>query len=361
MADEESGGSEDLPEDGFQLERSFVVSVAGDAPNHNYPILLLHNDSPEKCSECVAVTRVDGKILLAVPDPAWHRKKVQRVIASAALTKAVRATCVGCPAGARTDAEGEPTLKIWLDLLASEMEYALTDDAVAQVTFPIGSDGAAFVPFAPALVAIAQDHFTFQTAQEGEDPTMTSRRLDRLEDGLAQILLELGKMKAPAAPKLVPTPKASKAAKPAPAAPGLSNALVHQALQAGVSQAALAEIGGMLGNQAAAKLDPLAVPDQKELTSDEEEALYVDPEDAGAVSDPVGRAVLHLSKIVTEIHQEKRRKKDRGLESILDNADLATPEIPPPVVRGGPMQLPYAVCSGCWRRTQNFCFRKWSA
>ena len=321
MADQANGGgSEQGSQDGdFDLEQSFVF-VEGSDPNFEYPVLILRSDSPEKCCECVAISRIDGKILLAVPDPAWHRRKDRRTIASAALTKVVRVTVASCPLLARDSPEADPSLKVWLGVLAADLEASLVDDEIAAIRFPADTAGSPLVPYAPAMVAVAQDHFAFVTAQEGGQPS-TQQRLTKLEDGLEQILKEIGKLR-PSEEQKKPQRSilASQAKAAPPAAPGLSNALVHQALQAGVSQAALSEIGGLLNQQVApTRLDPAAVQDQKELTSDEEDA-WKDAEGSGS-ADPVGRAVVQLSKIVAEMHSDRKKKLDRGLESILDNAE----------------------------------------
>ena len=321
--DEGSERGSDLPEE-FDLELSFVNS--GAETNLNYPVLVLQDAlDPDRYCECVAVTRVDGRILLAVPETGWHKKKVNRKITSSALTKAVRVICTGCSSSAREEPEAIPTLKTWLGLLDPLLVPMLTNEAVAGICFPTDAAGGPFVPYAPALIAVAQDHFAFLTANEGENVTAMQQRMDKLEDGLARILVELGKMKqpaAPTAPAATPKPAATKSQRPpAPAnAPGLSAALVQQALHAGVSQQALAEIGALVGSEQQNKMNAACVPDQKELTSDDEE----EPQDAGDAcgsADPVGKAVVQLSKIVAEMHKDKREKKDKGLESILDNAE----------------------------------------
>ena len=69
-------------------------------------------------------------------------------------------------------------------------------------------------------------------------------------------------------------------------------------------------------------MTPAAAPQaaDKALVSDSDE----EDEHLGAASgslDPMNRAVVSLSKIVKEMRKEKKPKKDRDLESILDRAE----------------------------------------
>ena len=330
LEDEEEEGSargSDLPEE-FDLGLSFVIS--GIETNFNYPVLVLQDViDPEKHCECVAVTRVDGKLLLAVPERGWHKKRVHRKIAPSALTKAVRVVCAGCPAAARDEPEAVPTLKAWLGLLDPTLEALLTNEAEAGLVFPLDAAGSPFVPYAPALVAVAQDHFAFVTAYEGGEAGEMKVRMEKLEDGLVQVLTELGRLRQPTKVTglaATPKPAAAKSQKQvatAAAPAGLNAALVQQALHAGVSQQALAEVSALLGGVPANKMTAADAPDFKELTSDDEE----EEPTAGASgsADPVGQAVVHLSKIVSEMRKEKLKKKDKGLESILDHAESGAP------------------------------------
>ena len=311
--------------EGADFESNFVIS--GEETNFNYAVFTLEGGASSVSSECVVVARVDSKFLVAVPEKAWHKKRLQRAIGPDALTKTVRITVAGCPADLREEPEGEPSLKVWLGLLAPSLEDRLNDVEVAEVTFPEAARGVPFIPYAAALVAVAQDHFTFLTAGEtaGESGALVDQRLEKLEDGMAQILQQLKKLQAspgagPSRPKVAPAPKAQNPRAGAePTMNGLSPALELQALQAGVTPGALAEVSKLLGQKAASQLVPAAVPDAKELTSEEEE-------DAGEVggygsADPMGKAVLQLSKIVSAMHQDKIQKKDKGLEAILDHAE----------------------------------------
>lgn len=312
--------------EGFDLAKSFVLSGDNEA-NFQYPVVQLRNPTDGTSAECVVVSRVaTGQLLLCLPDSAWHRKKAKRVLPSSFLSKVVKATVASCGQEgpeAREVPEAEPSLVVWLGLLDKQMEEHLGEWELAVASFPTDGVGISRIPYAPALVALAQDHFAFHTATEAGDAG-TAKRLSSLEENLARITAMLEKMQVDPAPSKHTSyrepPQRKKAIKDQKAAveapPGLNPVLAQQALHAGVSQAALAEVSNLVGN-ADARL-PLVgeAPDQKELTSEEEEQAAL-----ATVTDPMSKAVVQLSQIVSSLHAEKKKKKDRGLDSILDVAD----------------------------------------
>ena len=120
------------------------------------------------CS-AIAVTEVDGAVLVAVPEAVWDRSKAKRILPSDSLRKAVRVVVPGCLDEDRTTPEPSPSFKIWLGVLKDTFETAmLYDDAELMDVaygFPVDALGVAKLPFAKALVAIAKDHFEFATAE----------------------------------------------------------------------------------------------------------------------------------------------------------------------------------------------------
>lgn len=312
MMDGSAPGSS-VPEE-LDLDAALVASGEGEEFDREYQVLVLTAEEPSQSTECILISRVDGKLLLAVPEAAWHKKRKDRAMPPSALQKVVKATVACCVGGDRNTPEGEPTLKVWLGLLQPPWEAHLTAEGDPTVVFPPDGSGVPKVPFAEALVAVARDHFTFLTVQKI----------------LSQLPVQQG-IVLPAAPAAsAAKPKASAPKKNIPAPPvraaGLDPTLMQQALQAGVSPEALGEVMSLVGNQPPAKIAPQAVKDAVELTSDEdgpEPALA--PGESG-LADPLGQAVLQLSKIVSYMHAEKKQKKDRSLEAILDGAESGVPK-----------------------------------
>ena len=289
-------------------------------------VLVLKAKEPSQSTECILISRVDGKLLLAVPEAAWHKRKKDRVMP--------KATVACCVEGDRNSPEGEPTLKIWLGLLQPEWEVQLVVEGDPTVVFPPDGSGVPKVPFADALIAVARDHFTFLTASEEDQQVEgVETRMAKIEETMRKILAQLPQQKgstpaAPLAPAAKPKATVSRKKPTAPTAPaaGLDPTLMQQALQAGVSKEALGEVLSLVGGQPSAKIAPQAVQDAVELTSDEdgpEPALH--PGASGS-ADPLGHAVLQLSKIVSYMHDKKKQKKDRSLEAILDRAESGAPK-----------------------------------
>ena len=187
------------------------------------------------------------------------------------------------------------------------------------MVFPPDGSGVPKVPFADALIAVARDHFTFLTASEEDQQVEgVETRMAKIEETMRKIPAQLPQQKgstpaAPLAPAAKPKATVSRKKPTAPTAPaaGLDPTLMQQALQAGVSKEALGEVLSLVGGQPSAKIAPQAVQDAVELTSDEdgpEPALH--PGASGS-ADPLGHAVLQLSKIVSYMHDKKKQKKDR--------------------------------------------------
>ena len=162
-------------------------------------------------------------------------------------------------------------------------------------------------------------------------------RLAGLENDLAQVLEELRRGTQPAArpeaaavaPQVKAAPLPARTSVPrAPArSPGVVGApsgldphIVQQALGAGVSQEALQEIGGIIRPLTTPALPGRGGQHVAGFSTDEdEEDEHLG--DGSGLADPLSRAVVHLSGIVAEMRKEKKVRKDKGLEAILDRAD----------------------------------------
>lgn len=332
MEASENGSS--APEE-LDLDAALLASGEGEEFDREFQVLVLKAEEPSQSTECILISRVDGKLLLAVPEAAWHKKKKDRSMPPSALQKVVKATVACCVGGDRNSPEGEPTLKIWLGLLQPAWETQLAVEGDPTVVFPPDGNGVPKVPFADALIAVARDHFTFLTAgEEDQQPGDVETRMGKIEETLQRILAQLPAPKGPA-PTAAPLAPAAKSkagvpgkkpsASPAPAA-GLDPTMMQQALQAGVSPEALGEVMSLVGSRPPGKIAPQAVQDAVELTSDEDGPEPVLPPGASGSADPLGHAVLQLSKIVTYMHAEKKQKKDRSLEAILDRAESGAPK-----------------------------------
>ena len=326
---EESEGEE--PET-TSLRDNFVISGTGLV--EDYAVGILYFAEPATSVSVVAVTLADNRVLVAVPDQAWHRLKKDRVIPPQALQKAVRVEVQSCSETDRAQPLGEPDLRVWLGLLKEEYEVLAVfgDDGEPAIGFPVDSAGRPKLPFARSLVAIAQDHFTFLSADSGagllQSAGEADARLAVLEKSVQEIMNRLGKLvddkeeksRPPALRK--PRPDGEVLGRKPPVIPahppGLDSAAVQQALQAGVSPEAVAEMGRFLALQSGLT-QPSRIQAATLDSSEEEE----EGEAAGAAgsADPVGAAVVQLTKLVKDMRKEKQEKKSKSLDSLLDSYD----------------------------------------
>lgn len=68
------------------IRANFVFSSRGEV-NYNYQVGVLEAEDASYQVAIVAVAEVDQRILVAVPEQAWHRKKQRRLLPSGALQK----------------------------------------------------------------------------------------------------------------------------------------------------------------------------------------------------------------------------------------------------------------------------------
>lgn len=123
-----------------------------------------------------------------------------------------------------------------------------------------GADGETIMPFGPALADVAEDHFTFQTAQSVSETALdqsVEARFKKLEELVQSLQITMEKV-VPPAPKAEAGQQRSVGATAKPAArkapeetvsaemAHLDPAVVASALQAGISKEQLGQLGKLL-------------------------------------------------------------------------------------------------------------------
>lgn len=337
-----AAGSERVPEcpESSGLRDNFVL--LGDRIDFDYKVGFFQLEADSALCGIIAVTEVDGAVLVAVPEALWDRTKAKRILPPDALRKAVRVMVPACIDEDRTSPEAQPSFKIWLGVLKECFEVSVhydEEETDVQYAFPSDELGIPKLPFAKALVAIAKDHFEFATADEPlVSPSHGAHGLENRMSAVEAVLKELQVGIA----RLQPAARLGADAKAAPARPsrkaaelgehsmelppGLDAGVARQALQSGVSHAALAEMAKMVGGSnfhrglpvpkhAARAPAPL---ESEEEAEDQEEG---DGADAVGSANPIEKAIVHLSKIVGHLSKEKKGKADKSLEALLDRAE----------------------------------------
>ena len=330
---EASGRLEEKPE-ASGLRDNFVLS--GETVVEDFRLGVLSLTEPEVSTSCISVCACDGRVLVAIPDGAWGRLKKDRALPSSALKKWVRVAVQSASVEDRAVPSGEASLFVWLGLLSPALESRVLfgeDLDPPGIDFPVGEDGLLEIPLAQALVAVCRDHFTFMTA-ESEAPrqekgSLLEGRMDKLEEGLNQLITMVGSLRSQGQPSGQPPPNKSGAAPATSPAvpPGFEDMVpgrARQALAAGVEPGALEELRGLLKlpEQQVQRRPPALRSGAQVIpeSSDEEEDEAAE-DDGGGSAGPLGKAVVDLAKIVKDMRKEKKQAKDKGLESILDRAE----------------------------------------
>ena len=214
----------------------------------------------------------------------------------------------------------------WILLLSVILSFEEGDQV--EMGFPVDAQGVQRLPYARALVAIARDHFTFLSAESGvpappglgAGDAELNQRMGLLEDGMAALqagMQEILQAKLGRKPKAAARPKDNEKQFP----PGVDPAVAAHALQVGVSPDALAEMAQLF--QAAPKA-AAEVEAEEVANSSEEEEAFLDPAlgVAGGSQDPMVTAVSQMSKILKSMYKEKKVRKDKTLDFLLDRVDV---------------------------------------
>ena len=342
---EEEGGQE-VPE--IPGPRSFVILQEDDTFDFAYTIGTLDLDFTEgdKSCEIAAIAVIDNKLLVAVPEAVWSRSVQKRRLGSRALTKPNLVAVASCLEDAR-EAEDDIVvqLRVWVGFLHPELEKNLEFLGPAEADFTFGEhEGQRAVPFGPALVEVANEHFNFMTAEsavpEASQQEDSGARLDHLEAMMRDMKSGLDALLSQAtggAALLPPSQKKREAGgtgggqrvagQDRAAVRGLDPSTVENALQAGIPAAHLCEVGKIM-KERPKRLEE--VPRLRReahggpLSESEEDVVPVveaevgDHGDAGgsAGANNVEKALLELTKIAGRLAANKTKKEQ--LEALLD-------------------------------------------
>ena len=176
----EGEGGQEVPE--IPGPRSFVILQEDDTFDFAYTIGTLDLDFTEgdKSCEIAAIAVIDNRLLVAVPEAVWSRSVQKRRLGSRALAKPSLVAVASCLEDAR-EAEDDIVvqLKVWVGFLHPELEKNLEFLGPAEADFAFGEhEGQRAVPFGPALVEVANEHFNFMTAESAvSSGSFTTRRL----------------------------------------------------------------------------------------------------------------------------------------------------------------------------------------
>ena len=264
----------------------------------------------------------------------------------------------------------DQTIKVWIGFLGAEFtDHVQTHLGFFEAYHYFDSDEEdPKLPFAPALIEVAQEHFAFFSANEDdeqeEDDTLpelipdesgsvpVEQRLLLLEKSLVMLtkgMETLLKDKAPrpkasskakATPKMKAAPQVRPSAlrkgkkidgeDPATAFPALDAGVVQAAIQAGVPKENLEEMQRLIGqnSKAAAVKDLNKVSLHDPLSEEEDggEAAMQRAEGSGLAApvDPVVQSLSKLTSIIEVLTDDRKKKSRTKLDEALDAVGVSS-------------------------------------
>ncbi len=340
------------------LEQSEPFVLADSKVNLDYHLGTIVSESEDggPSVRVIFVGELQSKLLVCIPGAAWHRKTVHRSIPTKFFQKPAKVSVTASSEVDRKVVDDAVTLPVWLGFLSPELALlveASTSTDEADVDFQDGR-----LPHAEALQQLAQDHFSFFSANEaapisaeeagGSGSQDLSSRMSQIElvmEDIQQTLLALNgsppradatlprakvQSSRPSALKKPPT-TAKPESKPETEKtildyPDLDPGVVTAALQAGIPHSSLAEMQMLMGKNVkgarALRQDrPSKLTSVLSESEDEQAEGGLPLETSG---DPMQLAVSKLTEIMghlTSSHQKKGRSK---LDLALDGAAVSS-------------------------------------
>lgn len=324
------------------LRQCMIVASDSQDIDDNFPVCLFEVVEDGDISRSVAIVLIaelEHRLVVAVPETAWHRTVARRQLPGGALLRPVQVQVDICD---RTAEASAPTFasKVWIGILSPEAEehviFAPEETGEPDINF--AAEGTQFVPVASSLVAAFEQHFVFASAASGPErqgPKKNSAiesRFQKLEESVAAIAdslknlnLQQSSSRPSALKKTTSAWQGASAKTVVPEGRGADQDVVRAARAAGIPEEDIKEMA-TLAARGRPHLTDLPAPKNQNRTqarnalSESEEELQ--EEDAAEDGDLEGghpqlvKAVARLTEIAG--HLAKDKKKDRSLEALLD-------------------------------------------
>ena len=320
------------PEEGVDARGALVFKE--NRTNAFYKVGTIACSAVGETSAIICIAELGGRLIVAVPGAVWAKKVAKRKLEKSTLGKALGVDVVACSEADLENPLPEVSIKAWVGVLS------MNDEAKVEfVTTPPTYDfGTGVLPYAEALVRVADEHFAFTTAESGGGGDGIFKRMSLVESGLAdmrEMLKTLVGQTGEATPSTATgaRPKAGLHTGKARASGGatqtagdleaLDRSTVAAARAAGISDESLKEMSRLIGAKRN-KVEEIPIPEA--LDEDDgagidgeldEEAANLEDLAAQNGKDLMETAVVHLTKLVSNMAQENK-KKGQDLESLLD-------------------------------------------
>lgn len=167
--------SDEAPEEPFEEAASSPYLFVDGEVNSDFELQIFTADlaTGSPAFPLLLIAEFEGKSLVAVPSQAWHRSSNRRKMGvPGAISKPTAVEVLAAKLDTpQVSAEGI-NLKTWIgylraDLLTHLQSYSETENCDFHF---LEEDGEVYIPLAASLIAAAQDHFAFFSAQEEAAP-----------------------------------------------------------------------------------------------------------------------------------------------------------------------------------------------
>ena len=278
----------------------------------------------------IVISEIDRQLLVAVPLAVWHKKPKSRLFPARSLGKVLQCSVVSSQAGDREVASPDRQVKVWIGLLAAELELTIEFVLDRDPDHPfLCGDGEPGLPLAQGLVDVAAERFTFQSAlsqQEADAGRPEEGRLKLLEEQMMQLQssIQLLTQKLDVKKPFVAAPKATPKVVNSEKVVGLDPQVVNAARLAGIPEAHLAEMAHIVAKGPGKMED---VPRQRprgagalsESEAEEEEIDAALEAGAGLGADGgVAKAIVKLTKVCSHLAASRKSTSRDPIEQILD-------------------------------------------
>ena len=335
--------------------RELRFAYVGGEVNYEYELgaLAVGDGDSRRTISVVLVVPFEGRTLAVFPQKAWDKKPKQRKLPAGPFSRPMLVEVACASAADRSVVGSESPMKVWIGLLAASLADQVTFESSELPDISFATSSRAGLPFAGALVELAEAHFGFQSALSAPaEGANHEERFRALEASMARIAESVDKLvsgadrvgpvmpppgragaktKAVAKKPRVPPTEGSVPGTPKP--PGrakevasLDPAVTRAALGAGVSPGELAEISRLMRG-GRGNLDDFPGADEAGLDDGvgsvaAPSGVGDDVPDLGEETPAVERAVLALTGIMKQL-VDKKKQVDRPstLDAYLDHAE----------------------------------------
>ena len=310
------------------------------------------------------ICNIDGKVLVCVPHSAWHRTLSKRVLPPTSILKPTLVEVACARKSAMDQVLEDQAIKVWIGFLGAEfIDHVQTHFGFFEAYHYFDSDEEdPKLPFAPALIEVAQEHFAFFSANEEDEQEeddalpelipdesgsvpveqrllLLEKNLVTLTKGMETLLKDKAprpktSSKAKATPKTKVAPQVRPSAMrrgkkidgedPATAFPALDAGVVQAAIQAGVPMENLEEMQRLIGQNSKAAavkdLNKVSLHDPLSEKKDGGEAAMQRAEGSGLAApvDPVAQSLSKLTSIIEVLTDDRKKKSRTKLDEALD-------------------------------------------